>query len=167
MKTTKHKNLVMNQKTILLLSIAIIINHASLLGNNDSLLIDTSIDEKPVEVAMNLEIDGAVKLYSALKEDIYEETEKMFSTKNEKFLKWILNADKNFYIGIGDKAELITLNNYKRLAKKYFSATPELVKRIGKRGFRYKNLPSMILYFNKMTANEGGLTKADILAFTN
>ena len=140
----------MNQKIIFLLSIATIFNQISLLVNNDSTLITTVEDNAPVGASMNLEIDGIIKLYSIFKEDIYEETEKSISIKNESFIKWVLNSDKDFYIGSEDETEAITPSNFKRLAKKYFSNSPELVKRIGKRGFRYKNLPSMIMFFNKM-----------------
>ena len=168
LNVTELKYRVMNQKIIFLLSIAIILNQTSLLGNNDSIVITTVEDEKPLDVSMNLEINGTIKLYSVLKEDIYEETEKSTSIKDEQFIKWVLNPDKDFYIGVGEEAEAITPGNFKRLAKKYFSDSPELVERIGKRGFRYRNLPSMIIFFNKMVAKEGGLTKNDIIAsYTN
>ena len=154
----------MNKQIIFLLSIAILFNNTSLIGNNDSTLVTTIKDKRVLGTSMNLEIDGTIKLYSTLKEDIYEETEKSTPVKDEKFITWVLNPDKDFYIGFGDKAEAITPTNFKRLAKKYFSASPELVNRVGKRGFRYKNLPSMIMFFNKMAAQEGGLTKEDIMA---
>ncbi len=153
----------MNLKIILLLSITIILSQTTLLGNEDSIIVTTIEDEKILEISMDLEINGTIKLYSVLKEDIYEETEKSTPIKDEKFIKWVLNPDKDFYIGIGQEAEAITPGNFKRLAKKYFSNSPELVERIGKRGFRYRNLPSMIIFFNKMMAKEGGLTKNDII----
>jgi hypothetical protein len=152
----------MNQQTILLLSILIAFNHTYLLGNNDSTFVMAE-DEVSTEVSMNLEIDGTIKLYSVFKDDIYEKTEKSVPIKNEKFLKWVLNSDKDFYINFGDETELITPSNFKRLAKKYFSSSPLLVERIGKRGFRYKNLPSMIIFYNKAIAKEGGLTKNDVI----
>ena len=147
----------MSKQIIFLLSMAIAFNHTSLLGNNDSTLVKPAKDKAPAEVSMNLEIDGTIKLYSTLKEDIYEETEETAPIKDEGFINWVLNPDKDFYIGFGEEVEAITPTNFKRLAKKYFSSSPELAKRIGKRGFRYKNLPSMIIFFNK-----GGLTKDDI-----
>jgi hypothetical protein len=157
----------MNQKIILILTI-VTLNSVFLLGNNDSILVTTIESQTSIDVSMSLEIEGTIKLYSTLKEDIYEETEKSTSIKDEKFIKWVLNPDKDFYIGNDDETDAITPSNFRRLAKKYFSDSPELVARIGKRGFRYKNLPAMIIYHNKMTAKEGGLTKTDIMAsYTN
>ncbi|MEM6319901.1 MAG: hypothetical protein AAF960_19675 [Bacteroidota bacterium] len=60
------------------------------------------------------------------------------------------------------RSELITPANFRKLAKKYFADTPELSKRIGKRGFRYENLPFMILYHNKSIKKGNPLTIADV-----
>lgn len=154
----------MNQKIILLLSAIFIFSNVTLSGNNDSTLIIT-INEETVKVEMDLEINGIMKLYSVLKADVDEEKIIEYATNDVTiFTNWVLNPDRDFYISIGNNTEIITPSNFKRLAKKYFTATPELAQKIGKRGFRYKNLPSMILYYNKAMANQGGLTKQDVIA---
>ena len=132
---------------------------------NDSVLVRTIQDNESINVSMDLEIDGTIKLYSVLNDKTEVQTETYEAVEAEAFTNWVLHPDKDFYIGIGSEAEAITPSNYKRLAKKYFETTPELTERIGKRGFRYKNLPSMILYYNKMTDKKGGLTKDDIIAY--
>ncbi len=54
-----------------------------------------------------------------------------------------------FYIGIGSKVEQINAGNYNRLLKKYLPNSPKLHKRIGKKGFSYKDLPTIISYYNR------------------
>jgi len=152
----------MNQKIIFLSLISIFLIQNTLLSSNDPILVTTKKEDKLVKVSMNLEIEGAVKLYSVLKKDIVEEDG--VSAKEVTLTNWVLHPNKDFYIGAGAEAEMITPLNFKRLAKKYFTAIPELTKKIGKRGFRYKNLPSMILFYNKMMTNQGGLTKEDVMA---
>lgn len=151
----------MNQKILLLLA-ASILSNLTLLGNNDTISLK-KVDKEPVKVSMDLEINGAIKLYSVLKDNSEESTEIIYTTSDDAFINWVLHPDKDFYISDGSEIEMITPSNFKRMAKKYFAANPKLVERIGKRGFRYKNLPSMIMYYNKMMAKEGGLTKEDIL----
>lgn len=154
----------MNQKIIFLLSAASIFSNISLSANSDSIMIITINNNEPLGVPMNLEINGTIKLYSVLKSNADEKTEILQVTSDVDFINWVLNPDKDFYIGSNDKeAEIITPSNFKRLAKEYFAAIPELADNVGKRGFRYKNLPSMILFYNKMMTKEEGLTKEDIL----
>ena len=93
-----------------------------------------------------------------------EDLEVEYSGKEDAFSNLILHPYKHFYIGTGKDVELITASNYKQLVKKYFKDSPELVNRLGKRGFRFKNVPSMILYHNKKMANGSLLTKEDIIA---
>lgn len=150
----------MKPQVVFILGIFMILNAGALLGNNDPVLVTTIKNNKPIEVPMQLEIDGELKLYSVLQEDV-DSTDREESVNDFDFMTWILHPDKDFYIGHGNKVEAITPSNFKRIAKKYFAKAPELAKRIGKRGFRYKNLPAMILYYNKSIANKSGLTKAD------
>ena len=152
----------MNNKISYFLSI-IIFTPIALFANKTPMLVTTLQGANLEEVSMNLEIDGAIKLYSVVNED--DEGKEIIHTRKENaFTNWVLHPYKYFYIGTGSETEMITLANYKRLVKKYFTATPELIKLLGKRGFRYKNLPSMILYHNKKVTDGSGLTKEDIIA---
>ena len=140
-----------------------ILSHLTLLGNNDTTLF-REVDKEPLKVNMDLEINGAISLYSVLKDDAEESQDIVQATSDDAIINWVLHPNKDFYISDGNKVEMITPSNFRRMAKKYFADSPELVEMIGKRGFRYKNLPSMIIYYNKMKMNEGGLTKEDIMA---
>ena len=157
----------MNQKITFFLTIGIVFISSNLFGNNDPVLVTTIEDNKPIEVSMDLELNGAIKLFSILKEEvelINVETEILPSENTITLNNLVLHPDKDFYIGFGSKVEVVTPGNYKKLVKKYFTAAPELVHRVGKRGFRYKNLPSMILYYNKTVAKEESLTKEEMVA---
>lgn len=156
----------MNHKIISILVISILFSIGNLWSTNNPIIVTTIANEKTVEIAMHLEIDGAVKLYSVLKEEatlIDAEAEVVPTTNKVNFINWVLHPNKDFYIGFGDNVEAITPGNFKKLVKKYFVNAPELTQRIGKRGFRYKNLPSMILYYNKVVNKEEALTKKDLV----
>jgi len=114
---------------------------------------------------MNIEINGVIKLYSILKEDIeLIDTEIVIEENKEETNEWYLAYNRDYYIGYSDtNLEAITPSNFKRIAKKYFASAPELAASIGKRGFRYKNLPAIILYFNKQITEGKALIKEDKL----
>ncbi|MFK7983113.1 MAG: hypothetical protein AB8G86_24250 [Saprospiraceae bacterium] len=157
----------MSSKIISFFSISFLFSIGQLWGNNDPVMVTTTTSEEVVEIAMNLEINGAVKLYSVIKEEgslLDIEAATVPTTNKANFINWVLNPNKDFYIGFGDNVEAITPGNFKKLVKKYFSDAPELTQRIGKRGFRYKNLPSMILYYNKIVNKGEVLTKGDLVA---
>lgn len=40
--------------------------------------------------------------------------------------------------------------NYKRVLKEHMSAYPEIIEQLGKRGFKYRNLPAIVELFNKL-----------------
>ena len=65
--------------------------------------------------------------------------------------------------GTGNEVERISPGNFRRLVRKYLPDATDLHKRIGKRGFRFENLPSMILYYNKhISENPTPLTKQEV-----
>ena len=147
----------MSQKIIFFLTIGILFISSKLFGNNNPVLVTTIADNKSIEVSMDLEINGTIKLYSILTEEIELiniKTEIRPSENSITLNNLVLHPDKDFYIGFGNKVEAITPGNYKKLIKKYFIAVPELVQRVGKRGFRYKNVPSMILHYNKVSSKK-------------
>ena len=106
-----------------------------------------------------LEIDGPIQLFSKVV-DTYEWVE--VNVNNFREVK--TGVVKQYYMGTNqqEEVEYVINANFKKVAKKYFKDTPELAKKIGKRGFRYENLPFMILYHNKLVNKEGALTTADV-----
>ncbi|GEM_PF-3248459 len=154
---------VMKQKIILLL-VAITLLNGQLIGNNERVI--PSIETNNLmEVAMNIEINGAIKLYSVLKEEIeLINTEIIEGVPKKSTNNWHLAYNRDYFIGYSDtKVEAITPSNFKRIAKKYFANIPGLAASIGKRGFRYKNLPTIILYYNKHIIQGKAITKTDKL----
>lgn len=149
-----------DMKRLVLLFTAIILINGNLLGNTPLNSDDTSVEEN-----MNMEIDGTIQLFSLLKEDVELIDTEAIPNANETVKNdFTLAYNRDYFIGFNDdKVEAITPMNFKRTAKKYFAEVPELAEMIGKPGFRYKNLPSIILFYNKKIANNKGLTKEDKL----
>lgn len=58
-----------------------------------------------------------------------------------------------FYIG-SDKIEEITPKNYRVLIKKHLKDAPELHRKLGRFGFRFVNVPSMIMYYNRFKSDK-------------
>lgn len=120
----------------------------------------------PVERAfMDMEIVGPLKLFSVLKEDIeLIDTEIVHEVNENDANDWFLAYNRDYFIGYSEaEVEQISPSNFKKIAKKYFANTLELAQNIGKKGFRYKNLPSMILYYNEKMIEGKAVTKEDKL----
>lgn len=146
---------------IIFFLVAIILMSGNLVANTEIVL----EADRPMEVSMTVEINGAIKLYSVLKEEIeLIDTEIIEEADKENTNNWHLAYNRDYFIGYNDaKVEAITPSNFKRIAKKYFENIPGLTASIGKRGFRYKNLPTIIAYYNKQIIEGKTLTKADKL----
>lgn len=132
------------KNTIFFLGIFLLL--ANSVKANDELVVVTKANRNKKEVVvMYKKIDGAVKLFyepaniaSSIEQNIY-------------------------YIGFNKEVEEINSRNYKQLIKKYLPEVKDLHQRLGKRGFRYENIPSMILYYNKLiTGNIAPFTKSEI-----
>ncbi|MFK7937232.1 MAG: hypothetical protein AB8G22_27200 [Saprospiraceae bacterium] len=147
----------MNHK-IILFSLFFTLINVQLIGSTEPIT-----ENKFVEESMTLEVDGAVKLYSISKEDIeLIDTEFIQETDERVINNWQLATNKDYFISYeSGKIEAISPKNFKRITKKYFADLPALATSIGKRGFRYKNLPTMILFYNKQMQEGKALTKAD------
>ncbi|MEM1122972.1 MAG: hypothetical protein AAGJ18_21185 [Bacteroidota bacterium] len=52
-----------------------------------------------------------------------------------------------FYLGY-ELVERVGEYNFERIIKKSMSDAPLILENLGKRGFRYENLPSMVYYYN-------------------
>ncbi|MEM1220511.1 MAG: hypothetical protein AAGH79_16435, partial [Bacteroidota bacterium] len=45
--------------------------------------------------------------------------------------------------------------NYKKCIRRYLPEAQDLHRRLGKRGFRYKNVPQMIRFYNRFYLKKG------------
>lgn len=143
----------------LFLSLIMLLFVSFVFGNTNPIAVLKKEKNSKVPVLMIQEIDGVIQLYSTVKE-VYETV-----VVNEDHIRQVKTGIiKEYYIGNNstEVVEMIIPGNFKKVAKKYFSNTPELAKRIGKRGFRYENLPFMILYHNKLLSSGETLTATDV-----
>lgn len=126
----------------------------SLKGSNEPVVVMKVDGENKITTVMFQVVEGAVKLF-------YEPTDILVFEDRSTTITTI-DVDL-FYIGTSNEVEQINSGNYKRLVKKYLPNAPDLHQRLGKRGFRFENLPSMILYYNKNVVGESKpITKAEI-----
>ena len=153
---------------VLLFLASVVLTNGNLLGNNELVSLLATDNKEPLVAAehMDMEINGVIQLYSVLKEEIELIDMELLSNGFEKESKdWTLAYNRDYFIGYDNvDVEAITPSNFKRIAKKYFSDLPELSASIGKKGFRYKNLPTIILFYNKRITKQGALTKQDKLS---
>ena len=61
----------------------------------------------------------------------------------------VLKEQYRFFIRHENEIVEVTPLNYKKLIVNCLPDAPELHKRLGKRGFRFENLPYMIAFYNK------------------
>lgn len=54
-----------------------------------------------------------------------------------------------YFLKIGNKIEKLTPLNYKKLIKRHLVNATLLHQELGKKGFRFENIPSMIDYYNR------------------
>jgi len=139
--------------------LAILFSCGILWGTNNPIAVIKKDKNSKNSKLLFLEIDGSIQLFSKV-----IETYELIESNENSFNEVKTGVIKEYYIGMKqeEEVELIIAANFKKLAKKYFVDTPELAKRIGKRGFRYENLPFMILYHNKLIDSGGALTVADV-----
>jgi hypothetical protein len=152
---------------IMFFLLAILFVPMTLLANNNPVQVQIVQDDVTIKVVMNLEINGTIKLYSIANNKTEAQINTYLVEKTDGFANVLLDPSKDFYIGVSNAVEAITPVNYRSLAKKYFKNSPELMTIINKRSFRYKDLLFMIIYYNKSMTKEGGLTKGDLVAYSN
>lgn len=61
---------------------------------------------------------------------------------------------KRYFLKIEHLVELLSPYNYKRMLKKHLPNAPDLHRRLGRLGFRYENLPSIVRYYNEFRLDE-------------
>lgn len=130
----------------------------ALSANTDPVAVMKNENNKQKAAVMYQAVDGLVKLF-------YEPTEiiEYEDISEEGSLNLTAHNVDLYYIGTDLEVEAITVNNYKRLVKQYLPNATELHRRLGKRGFRFENLPSMVLYYNKRVNGKATpLTKSEI-----
>lgn len=96
------------------------------------------------EIVLEKIIEGKVALYRQAYQD-----EDLFETLG--ILSPAYETKYRYFIG-GEEIKAIDGGNYKKLIRQYLKNAPELHNRLGRNGFRFKNLPSMIMYYNRFKA---------------
>lgn len=66
-----------------------------------------------------------------------------------------------YYLG-KDQIEEISRDNYRELVRKYLVEAPELHRKLGRIGFRYENVPSMIIYYNRYKTTQDMAMRFDL-----
>lgn len=66
---------------------------------------------------------------------------------------------QRFFVLVDEELVSLTPGNYKKKIKHLLPRALELHKRLGKRGFRYKNIPQMIQFYNQFHWGNGQLTE--------
>lgn len=110
-----------------------------LLFANDDLV---KIHYKGSDVLAKHLVKGDMNLYVS---NQYEE-KKVFGPKYRKQKTVYV---KRYFLKFKDQIEKVTPYNYKKILKKCLPNAPELHRRLGKPGFRYENLPSIVRYYNE------------------
>ncbi|MCB9050515.1 MAG: hypothetical protein H6556_13895 [Lewinellaceae bacterium] len=98
------------------------------------------------EIVLEKVIEGEVALYRQAYQD-----EDLFETLG--ILSPAYETKYHYFIGNSEGIEAIDGGNYKELIPQYLKNALELHSRLGRSGFRFKNLPSMILYYNRFKAD--------------
>lgn len=62
--------------------------------------------------------------------------------------------EKRFFLGVNGEVIEITSSNYKKMIKRHLPNAKHLHKRLGKVGFRFQNLSSMIQFYNDFRAKQ-------------
>lgn len=56
---------------------------------------------------------------------------------------------ERYFVESNGELILLTPSNYKKIIKTYLPEAPELHQRLGRRGFRYENIPQMVAFYNR------------------
>lgn len=99
------------------------------------------------EIVLEKVIDGEAALYRQAYQD-----EDLFETLG--ILSPAYETKYRYFIGNSEGIEAIDGGNYKKLIPQYLKDAPELYSRLGRKGFRFKNLPTMIIYYNRFKADQ-------------
>lgn len=126
-------------------------------ASNDPVIVIVTEGKKKEVAVMLTEIDGPVQLFS-----LSNQIEEIVHINGLVSRKVVMGMNKEYYIGQNRQVELITEKNFKSILKKYLVSSPEIHDRLGKRGFRFENLPFMILFHNKRVTKGVPLTRNDV-----
>lgn len=62
--------------------------------------------------------------------------------------------EQRFFLGVNGEVVEVTSGNYKKMIKRYLPNAKHLHKRLGKVGFRFQNLSSMVEFYNNFRAKQ-------------
>lgn len=123
--------------TFILAAITLCCPKISLLANDDLV----KIHYQGTDLLAKQLVKGHFNLYVSNQFEKKRVTGPLYRKKKTVFVK-------RYFLKLGEKVEKITPYNYKRVLKKYLPNAPDLHQRLGKPGFRYANIPSIIRYYN-------------------
>ena len=93
-------------------------------------------------IAMKV-LDGGIPLYECTIVEEQIEASNPFAVAIEQV------KVKRFFVGVQEGLVPITPKNYKKVIKQHLPEAPELHQKLGRRGFRYENIPQMIEFYNR------------------
>ena len=114
-----------------------------LLANIDS----TAIVCKGEIIDCTVLIDGTMKLFVT---NYYRKA----MVDHALVLKWDSVKVTRYFLKTSGSVEEINTNNYKKMITRLLPDAPELHKRLGRRGFRFENVPYMVQYYNRFKEND-------------
>ena len=93
-------------------------------------------------IAMKV-LDGGIPLYECTIVEEQIEAANPFAVAIEQV------KVKRFFVGVAEGLVSITPKNYNKVIKQHLPDAPELHQKLGRRGFRYENIPQMIEFYNR------------------
>lgn len=124
----------------------------SLLGNSDLIFPNNNNDPVTIKYQEN-EIEVTPLVSGAFKLFLHHETKLV---KGPQYRKSKTVLVRRYYLKFNDQVEKITPYNYKKIIATHLSNAPDLHQKLGKPGFRYENIPSMVNYYNQFKISELG-----------
>ncbi len=134
----------MKKISIIIILLCSLLSNDSLSANNEPVVVLKKEGSSKKIAVMYPAVEGPINLF-------YESTEVIEYKRisGQGFVPVTIRNVDVYYIGVGREVEQVNAGNYKRLVKKYLPDATDLHQRLGKRGFRFENIPSMVLYYNK------------------
>jgi len=120
---------------------SILYNHVQI---NDGIV---KIHYNGVEIQARQLVKGQLNLYVSHRSELKRVTGPLYRKRKTVFVK-------RYFIKYQKQVEKVSPYNYKRVLKKYLHRAQELHTRLGKLGFRYGNIPSIVRYYNQFVVPE-------------
>ena len=140
--------------TIILLSLVFTSQIALAKPYNGSALFSETVSPDSIRLIVNgvrinalKVVDGPIKLYAC---SFYERQLPAFGGPGPVVVQ--VERVERYFLAIADQFIEVHPHRYKKIIKEYLPHAPALHKRLGKPGFRYENMPSMIQFYNRFRA---------------